>query len=471
MAKTSEPNINILLNPSGQIEWVNKNTAILIVHGIGNQLPLETLDSFGRGLIKQYRAAFKEQLTISHEIVTKPDSSEGVWFDNVLRIHKAGSENYIDLYEYYWANYSQDVASWTDLNTWLQGMVKGAAKFYKRNKQIGQHYKDGSPFFDSKTGKFKAFKYWFFLVFVSQIFLIISSIWKLILWLVSLIPIVGKLADSLLQSFEESEMHDLLNVISEISIYNVFDPKSKFYSIRRQILDGAVKAVTFLIERPADNKFDLKGTAGKIKDNELEKPNSQNRMLIDDLTGQLSNQELYYPSVIIAGHSLGSQITYDAINKLNLLINTGEINNYDGDGICKFKNKNHISSQLSGYITFGCPLDKTVFFLRENVPDSEYLRQQFLDNYHEFKQRDLDFENNRDTNKEYLKTSCDLKHMLESVKWRNYHDHKDYIGGSLDYYTSLTNIDCHFNAGKLSFTHDYYWDCDDFYKDIITNFL
>ncbi|HEY4322639.1 MAG TPA: hypothetical protein VGN20_01600 [Mucilaginibacter sp.] len=442
MPETPASNLNIMLDPSGQIKWVNQNTAILIVHGIGSQLPLETLDLFGRGLIKQYKKAFGNELTISHEIVTKPDDSGGVWFDNVLRIRKSGSESYIDLYEYYWANYSQDVASWKDLNTWLQGMVKGAAKFYKKNKLIGEQYKEKSPFFDSKTGKFKAFNYWFFLVFTSQIFLIVSWLWKLVIWLLSLIPLFGKLADTLAQSFADSEMHDLLNVISEISVYNVFDPKSKFYSSRRKILDGAVKAVTFLIERPSNNTSDT--------DKQL---------------------ELYYPSVIVAGHSLGSEIAYDAINKINLSINMGEIKNYDTKGICKFKNNNPISNQLKGYITFGCPLDKTVFFLRENVPNKNYLWQQFLDDYHEFKQRDIDFDNNPDTNKEYVKASCGLKPLLDGIQWRNYYDHRDYLSGGLDFYTNLTNIDCRFKAHTFSFTHNYYWDCDNMYMDIICNFL
>ena len=35
-----------------EIEWVKNDTAILVIHGIGNQLPLETLDQFGRDLLR-----------------------------------------------------------------------------------------------------------------------------------------------------------------------------------------------------------------------------------------------------------------------------------------------------------------------------------------------------------------------------------------------------------------------------------
>lgn len=456
-----------------QIGWVEKNTAILVVHGIGNQLPLETLDSFGRGLLKQYRETLGDAITISHEIVTKPDGNDGVWFDNVLRIKKTGSDYFIDLYEYYWANYSQNVASWSDLNRWLQGVVNGATTFYaeKDNAEMGEMTHDDSIFFDKKTHKFKPGTYRFFMTFVAQSFLIFTSLWKAVIYLVSLIPFMGNLADSMLQSYMDGKMHDLVNVISEVAIYNVFDPKSKFYETRREILDGAVKAVTYLIERPADNAFDLKGVIDKARGEKIGEPDVKVKAIEKKLSDLLDKQELYYPSVVIAGHSLGTQVSYDAINKLDFLVNTGQVNNYDTEGICKFKNKTAISEQLRGYVTFGSPLDKVVFFLRETVPNNEFLRQQFLDNYHEFKQKNFNSSNNPQTDKNYLKASCALKRLLDDVKWRNYFDAKDYVSGSLDYYTGLTNINCQFEAGKFGFTHSYYWDCEPFYKDIISNFL
>ena len=51
--------------------WVKENTAILVFHGIGNQLPLETLDQFGRGLIAQYKKLLGDDLIICHELAKK----------------------------------------------------------------------------------------------------------------------------------------------------------------------------------------------------------------------------------------------------------------------------------------------------------------------------------------------------------------------------------------------------------------
>jgi len=58
-------------------EWVTKDTAILVVHGIGNQFPLETIDEFGRGLVAQYQALFPGEISLSHHVVPKDDDSSG----------------------------------------------------------------------------------------------------------------------------------------------------------------------------------------------------------------------------------------------------------------------------------------------------------------------------------------------------------------------------------------------------------
>ncbi|AMR34210.1 hypothetical protein A0256_23535 [Mucilaginibacter sp. PAMC 26640] len=454
MNKDSLPNEHKILSLvaiAADIEWVTQNTAIMVVHGIGDQLPLETLDQFGRGLTRQYRKTYPDAISLSHEIISKTDKNGTKWFDNVLRLKKDDSEHFIDVYEYYWADYTEDKASWNDLNTWLQGVVNGAEKFYQKNGQIGQQYKDKSPFFDTKTGKFKVGTYRFFMTFVSRLFLIMDLLWRLIIWIVGRIPFQGKLADGMLQSYADSKIHDLTNILGDVAIYNVVDPKSKFYAVRRNILNGAVNALQFLIERAEDY------TPDDGREQEVKPP--------------LQDLKLYYPAVIVAGHSLGSQVAYDAINQFNLLINKQEIVNYNEKGICRYYGGNHLKEQLRGFITFGCPLDKIVFFLRENVPDNEYLRQQLLDNFHGFKQRALNFGNNRLKNKAFMEVYCDLEKMLDGIQWRNYYDSKDYVSGGLDYYTNLINIDCRFKAGRFGFTHSYYWDCDDFFVDIICNYL
>jgi hypothetical protein len=274
--------------------------------------------------------------------------------------------------------------------------------------------------------------------------LTIDAITRALLWLLSMIPLLGRWASSLLKSYSQTYIRKFTNVLGDVVVYNVIDPKSKFFDIRKKIQEGAIKALCYLIERTH---------------NEKEKAPDE--------------QRLYYDAVLVAGHSLGSQVAYDAVNQLNLLINQCQVSHYNHDGKCTLKSRTgrQIADQLKGFITFGSPLDKIVFFLRENVPDQEYIRQQVLRQFHCFKIRDFDFMNNEHSNAAFVPIVGSVQRYLDQIEWRNYFDNTDYVSGGLDYFDSVTNVDCQFKAGMFGFTHSDYWSCDAFYKDIFIHFL
>ncbi|RZK26308.1 MAG: hypothetical protein EOO43_03205 [Flavobacterium sp.] len=454
------------------VRWVTKNTAILIVHGIGDQVPLATLDDFSRGLIQEYKTTFPDRMLLSHELMPK---SSGIdkWFDNVLRIKNSESDFVVDIYEYYWANYTEDKASWTDLDKWINGVVKGASNFYHQgeNSDLGIRYGDDSFFFTKKTKdsprKFNAFRYKLFLGFFGRLVMMVSFLISGIISLITYIPFIGGLASSLAKSFGSTFLHDLVNVIGDISIYNVVDPKSKFYCVRKQIAEGAINALRYLIEKPADTKL-----LNKIEEDFQEGIIDQ-----DDYDKALLSMEHYYGSVILAGHSLGSQIAYDSINKLNLLLNENEIAHYQinstrTEATSKLGNSGSIVNRFNGFITFGSPLDKIMFFLREQIPKEQFIKQQILTHYHGFKQRPVGDYFQCLNEGTYVKAECGLIRLLDDMKWRNYYDKKDYVSGGLDYYHEVTNVDCNFQVtGKTAFTHSNYWADRYFFRDIINNFL
>jgi len=420
--------------------WVKQNTAILVVHGIGHQQPVETLDQFSRGIIERYEILFPGAISFEHKLNTVAYAESPI-FQNTIRInHKEHPKKSIDIYEYYWAYCTQDKAQMSDINVWLKGVANGAKKYYKKNEALGIKFEDESIFF--KNGKFIAWKYDLFLNTVTKTYLFLNFLIKGLLTLFGFIPFIGDLAKSLLKSYLDSSVHKLSNLMGDIVIYNVTDEKSKFYPIRKQILEGATQVLQSLLEK----------TEGK---------------------------ELSYPAVFVAGHSLGSEIAYDAINRLNLLANTGNMKYYTEKGL--FNEAAHdignaprlLSGQLKGLITFGSPLDKIAFFLRQLVSDGNYIWQQVIDNYHCFKQGDW----NLPFPKSKKMTGSSIHRILEDVKWVNYFDCDDIVSGRLDYFTGLTNVECKFNCSKQfatkksKFTHSFYWACGDFYEDIIQNFL
>ncbi|MEI6947406.1 hypothetical protein V9K67_09460 [Paraflavisolibacter sp. H34] len=421
------------------VGWVKHNTAIMVVHGIGHQQPLETLDQFARGLVESYQQLFPGCISTAHKVQTIERDGE-VAFQNVLQIsHSDYPGRTIDLYEYYWAYCTQDKAGLTDINLWLQGVAKGAKKHYRHlNEDLGIRFQDESLFF--KNGKFVAWKYDLFLNFVVKAAILLNFIIELVLKVIGLVPFVGNIAQSLLKKHFENRIHKLSNLVGDIVIYNVTDEKSRFFPVRKKILDGATQTLQELLERTEDN-------------------------------------ELCYPSVVVAGHSLGSEIAYDAINRLNLLANTGKLKYYDQDGLAKqgFLEKGVpacLSEQLNGFITFGSPLDKIAFFLRQVVPENFYLWQQIVDHYHCFKQGAW-----TQTAAAHKLTGSSIKRLLDDIRWNNYYDSDDMVSGRLDYYVNLTNVECRFNClsqfspKPSKFTHSHYWQCAYFYEDIIRNFL
>ncbi|MFD3003182.1 hypothetical protein ACFS7Z_22660 [Pontibacter toksunensis] len=413
--------------------WVTKPTAILIVHGVGHQNPLETLDVFSRGLLETFGKA-GYNLRAEHHLAKKLASDSQVpWFDNFLRLEDVnGGKAPLDIYEYYWANQTEDQATLRDTNKWLNNVTRGARKFYHEKKEFAERHQDSSLFI--KNGKFNPFTYWLCISFVPQVFLLFDLLRKGFSKLLTAIPIVGSLLSMLFQGGTEDRVDKMANLLNDVTIYNTTDAKSRFFKIRNCILDGAVQALKYLLE------------AKKTDDDKL---------------------KFTYGQVLVAGHSLGSQVAFDAINRLNHLVNQCEISGYQGNGACSFDPaETPVSERLIGLVTFGSPLDKIAFFFKEQVTREEYVRRQLIRNFHGFKQRNW----LEDKPNELEIKPCERR-LFEEVNWRNYWDRKDYISGSLDYYQGVTNVNCAFPANLLSFTHSDYWNCKNMYGEIIEYFL
>lgn len=422
-----------------QKKWPEKNIAFLIVHGIGNQKPIETLDAFSRGILKAFKKYLEidqyNKLEVEHLVVSKKDNQSDYWFENHIRIKKKKElgekneyeEHYIDIYEYYWANLTEDKTDLQGVIHWLRKVVDGALKYYTENDDLVNRSTDKSIFIN-RQGKLSKWRYILILRLITSWAIGIDLFMKNTTSLIRYLPLGGNFIAYILEWLRPRFLELMSNVIGDIAVYNEPNPRSSHQNIRREILNGCVDSLRYLVEPQT------KGDTTKYP----------------------------YEKVVVAAHSLGSEIAFDAMNRLTQQINLNHLNGYDQKGQQLFGKKENINAVLDTFITFGSPLDKTAFFFREQSEKSEYIKKQILAHFHCFKE----------TQWNSVKNEIEMTHQVDKVfkdiTWMNYYDSYDYVSGRLDYYQGLTNINCQFKfPGRRIITHSDYWTSHVFFGDVL----
>ena len=156
--------------------------------------------------------------------------------------------------------------------------------------------------------------------------------------------------------------------------------------------------------------------------------------------------------MIVAGHSLGSVIAYDTLNKINIKANLPE-------GAAMPVQK------IDGLITFGSPLDKIAFFFHEENKKENYIRQAFLDHLHSFKALPTHSEPGSQP------VGNPIARKLDSILWYNYYSPKDPISGHLDAYAipDGNNISVLEDA-EWGIAHIEYWKSEILFHHIESHF-
>ena len=369
-----------------------KPTAFLVVHGIGEQDPFSTLDSF----VRNFQPILQKDSPGKIEILHRAENREG-WIDNYIQLKSdEKDDSFIDVYEYYWAHHPQRKVNLAEIVDWLVKTTNGARKFYEENNRLIDKYES-----DVKSEVFTGSS--------------IKRRWYLkhLSWLVKLMAFIGipkvPYVDQFIRKILGKGEKIFVDFVGDVVVYTSTNLKDKTFEIRKKILDGAFEQLKIILE------------CGK------------------------------YENIIVAGHSLGSVISYDAINKINneMLFND------------KLR---ECSGKLKGFITFGSPLDKIAFFFREHTLDEEYIRRQLLANYHNFKNKDLNLKS--DT----IRISTPYKAYLNHVKWLNFWNINDPVSGKLDFYDVDENIDIPLN-NKWGVCHLEYWEHEEMYNRIIKEFF
>lgn len=381
-------------------KFLNGKTAFLVIHGIGEQNPFETLDSFARGIIvhlKSEDVAFNAM----HQIIERKGASGSGWTENYVRLTSADGKDIIDIHEYYWAYLTEEKITLSEIWNWTENTLKATKTFYNENEDLRQRYeKKGKVRFRLENAA--SHLRWLWLV---------SPLIKLMAFILSISrPARSSMIHNLINKIEGYLRPMIVGYIGDIAIYTTMDEKSRFFRLRQQILAESQA----LLESILDDDYDR---------------------------------------VIIAGHSLGSVIAYDTLNRLNIRANLP----------CGARLR---IEKLKGLITFGSPLDKIAFFFREHTKKDQWIRRKIIEHLHSFKTKPFNFD------KAPYKLTNTISQNLDNIPWVNYHNELDPISGHLDFHQipDEDNIKIEL-PGPWGIAHVQYWDCPGFYKDIAKRFL
>lgn len=391
---------NVMHKPShgeGAVAWPRVDTAFLVVHGAGPHRPFEALDSFVRGFSGVLEGGQKS-VRCHHRL----RSREG-WVQSYISLSRDGETAVLDFYEYYWDCYMVHGITIEELVDWLDRASSGARTFYAGMPELARQYEEmGVDLF--KDGEFRDRGYLLLLASFSSL----RRLFPLLRVCISLfyVPVLHTAIRGVLQWVSKK----VLELGGDAVIYSTSDVRSRNYETRQRLLDGAIEEIRLLLE--------------------------------DDR----------YQRIVIAGHSLGSAIAYDALNRMALQMS---VPNHDGV-------RQH-AARLAGLVSFGSPLDKIAFFFEERTADEKCVQRQILNQLHGYRKVV--------SAKPEPSIHSPVQPVLDGLRWLNFYHVKDSIGGALDAYRVDLNMRCDIGVGGFSEAHACYWTWDGMYAEIAREFF
>ncbi len=241
-----------------------RRTAILVIHGIGEQSPFETLDSFARKLWEILDPDPTRPNLLGQHVI----KARNGWTEHYFSLSGAAThEPVVDIHEYYWAHQMSEKITLPEIVDWLLKVSAGARKYYGQNEALRQKYEAmGVKAFD-RSGRFKSRWYLRHVGWLLRGLGFLRSIG------IPAIPLLEPLITGLVGRVSRS----IVNYVGDVAIYTTTDIKSKHYEIRSRILTESVQQMELLLKE--------------------------------------------YERLVIVAHSLGSVIAFDTLNRVNLEMN------------------------------------------------------------------------------------------------------------------------------------------------------
>ncbi len=431
------------------------HTAILVVHGVGQQNKFETLSAFAAGLKINLEKCTEPQSQLSVQRLLQNHGDRNV---SLLRLSADGFDVAIDVFEYYYQHKLQRQVSVPDVVEWLLTTSRRIRVLYETNNYLKDSLaksrgKKPSQVNGLELGYMLVGAAWIMPFLIKGIGLLLPFLKGLSqgMWLGPLGP-VGRLLFSIANNFIYTHVDRLItDFAGDVTAYTAIDPKLRLNRVRKDILSGCVEKIKAIFE-------------------------------------QKDNGAYLYDRIIIAGHSLGSVVAYDALSQISDDIATGRWR----------LASDHDAKRFVALVTFGSPLDKIALFfwpLNEDQmlrmkPVRYALRLKRCLNWPKEKLEWMElstklqsgmvahFHGMRGLRKEIADYPSVVNQPdnqpLEHVIWLNFYHPKDLIAGHLDAFKGVENIKMY---GKdedeppFPESHSFYWYNSRMFQSIIENIL
>jgi hypothetical protein len=404
-----------------------RRVAFLVAHGMGQQVPFETLSILGQALVTQDderkkrergSAAASETPRVNVRRVKLTDGEAAPELSRVeveFRDKKLPPVD-VHLYEAYWAPLTEGQISFLQTVAFLYTAAWNGIRpaFAQKAKLLGNWFRSESPDrvpqappapkADGEDDNEKHFDRWMFgkfrdmpikrgtyLLLLASVLLVsvvlIPAVLVFTPWGISLVQKMGAglwvavwrwpwwgrgllgMGATVFLVLAWFVRYFLIEYVGDVAIYVSSYKVSRFDAIRNQIQ---------LVVRTVAHEIYSAGVADR---------------------GQPR-----YDEVVIVGHSLGSVIAYDALNEA---INWDEVE-------CGFSRR--VVARTRRLITFGSPLDKTAFLFRTQVSSARNLREALA------------------ARQQPLILNYDRYRPRETFKWINIWSKWDIVSGHLNYY-------------------------------------
>jgi len=370
-----------------------RRVAVLVTHGMGQQVPFETLSAIGQALITQHTKGETDKantppVNVRRVTLTRQQDAPELSRAEV-RLISNGRPVDVHIYESYWAPLTEGQitfletvaflysAAWNGIKTCLsRGYVARRGKYFDRWLFEGFHEMEITR--------------WTLLLLIATV---LSITLLLIPAFLFFTPIGLDVCKKIYETYKNHFLswNPWLAAIAILAVLVVWIIAYwTHYFIVEYAGDVAIYVSSYKVSR-----FD------KIRNEILTTACTVSREIYS--AGIVDRHQLKYDSVVIVGHSLGSVISYDLLN--------ATINWDEAEGNLQYQ----VVSRTARLITFGSPLDKTAFLFRTQVANARNLREALA-----ARQQPLILDYAR--------------YRPATFRWINIYSPRDIISGSLDYY-------------------------------------